>query len=199
MPTVFHGSGQPFRRSAAEPRQHPLIIIIYDFSDASAFVLHKGKQIFHRHMKHLRDLHRQLQGWIVFSVFQMNDGLPPRAHQLGQLALLETGPLPVFLDLGHQQTSDPLCVHGAEQDLPKHGHHNEDAHEQIADDLGRDREPQNGGQKAKKERQRSPRSFGWKRNNLPSRSAPSTNNKPRCRRPARPARSAVPAKSLFSL
>ena len=150
MPTVFHGSGQPFRRSAAEPRQHPLIIIIYDFSDASAFVLHKGKQIFHRHMKHLRDLHRQLQGWIVFSVFQMNDGLPPRAHQLGQLALLETGPFPVFLDLGHQQASDPLCVHGAEQDLPKHGHHNEDAHEQIADDLGRDREPQNGGQKAKK-------------------------------------------------
>lgn len=61
MPTVFYGSDQPFRRSAAEPRQHPLIIIIYDFSDASAFVLHKGKQIFHRHMKHLRDLHRQLQ------------------------------------------------------------------------------------------------------------------------------------------
>lgn len=51
----------------------------------------KGEDILHSAPKDMGDVHGQLQGGVVVSIFQVADGLPPHAHPLGQLLLAEPG------------------------------------------------------------------------------------------------------------
>ena len=60
------------------------------------------KQFFHRGVKDLCNVHRQLQGWVVLPFFKVDNGFPAHPDQLGQLHLLEIVPLPVFFQFCDQ-------------------------------------------------------------------------------------------------
>ncbi len=60
-------------------------------------------------MEHLGNIHSQFEGWIISSVFQMNDRFPSRPDKLGQLTLLIPRLLPIFFDLGHEHNQAPFA------------------------------------------------------------------------------------------
>ncbi len=68
----------------------------------------KGEDILHSAPKDMGDVHGQLQGGVVVSIFQVADGLPPHAHPLGQLLLAEPVPEAELPDLGAQAHAQSL-------------------------------------------------------------------------------------------
>ena len=53
-------------------------------------------------MEHFRNIHSQFKGWIISSIFQMNDRFSSRADKLGQFALLIPRLLAIFPDFGNE-------------------------------------------------------------------------------------------------
>ena len=65
-------------------------------------IIDKFKHVLNSHMEHFRNVHSQFKGWIISSVFQMDDCFPSCADKLGQLALLIPRLLPIFFDFGYK-------------------------------------------------------------------------------------------------
>ncbi len=65
------------------------------FQGALFLLIRKFKQIFNSHMEHFGNIHSQFKGWIISSVFQMNDGLPSRTGYVNREC-------EIFLTFSHQ-------------------------------------------------------------------------------------------------
>ena len=72
-------------------------------------LIDKFKQVLNSHMEHVCNIHSQFEGWIISSVFQMDDRFPSCADKLGQLALLIPRLLPVFFDFGYKHDQAPFA------------------------------------------------------------------------------------------
>ena len=69
----------------------------------------KFKQVLNSHVEHFCDIHSQFKGWIISSIFQMDDRFPSCADKLGQFALLISRLLPVCFYFGYQHDQAPFA------------------------------------------------------------------------------------------